>query len=113
MGLAASAVGLRFFCTAFPSCAGGSWQPEDRVLASWSRGLLLVPCDTVPAHDRHVFSCHAKLCDVADSCPAVLWSRGQAQTLESLQNAPLTVGGSLAPTDCGPFGGDCGSGWKI
>lgn len=37
----------------------------------------------------------------------------QVQTTESLQQAPLTVGGSLAPTDCGPFGGDCGGGWKI
>eukprot|EP00285_Hemiselmis_virescens_P006128 CAMPEP_0173395346 /NCGR_PEP_ID=MMETSP1356-20130122/31751_1 /TAXON_ID=77927 ORGANISM="Hemiselmis virescens, Strain PCC157" /NCGR_SAMPLE_ID=MMETSP1356 /ASSEMBLY_ACC=CAM_ASM_000847 /LENGTH=36 /DNA_ID= /DNA_START= /DNA_END= /DNA_ORIENTATION= len=33
-------------------------------------------------------------------------------TLEMLQNAPLTVGGSLAPQDCGPFGGSCGGGYK-
>jgi hypothetical protein len=37
----------------------------------------------------------------------------QVQATQMLQDAPLSVGGSLAPTDCGPFGGDCGSGWKI
>jgi hypothetical protein len=34
-------------------------------------------------------------------------------TKTQLDEAPLTVGGSLAPQDCGPFGGSCGQGYKM